>query len=89
MLFNISYSISATHEQALTLYLALSELFIKKNGAGACRVHGGGFAGVILVLLPKGITKEYITYMSKYNNNGIYKVNIRKYGAVNINSLVA
>ncbi|HEY8890147.1 MAG TPA: galactokinase family protein [Clostridium sp.] len=83
------YSISATHEQAVTLYLALSELFIKKNGAGACRVHGGGFAGVILVLLPKEITKEYITYMRKYNNNGIYKVNIRKYGAVNINSLLA
>ena len=35
------------------------------------------------------ITEEYIKYMGKYNNNGIYKVNIRKYGAVNINSLLA
>ncbi|MBU3201949.1 hypothetical protein LL037_11970 [Clostridium estertheticum] len=52
----------------------------------------GGFNVCITsdVICAAGISSsEYITYMSKYNNNGIYKVNIRKYGAVNINSLLA
>ncbi|MEW5817447.1 MAG: galactokinase family protein, partial [Spirochaetota bacterium] len=34
-------------EQGLSLALALTEIFL--NGKGACRVHGGGFAGTIQV----------------------------------------
>ena len=39
-------------EQGVTLALAITEDFIHKAGVGACRVHGGGFAGTIQVFLP-------------------------------------
>ena len=37
--------------QGLTLALALTEQFL--DGSGACRVHGGGFAGTIQAWIPK------------------------------------
>ena len=39
-------------EQGITVTLALTELFIAEKQKGACRVHGGGFAGVIMAMLP-------------------------------------
>ena len=45
------YAPAAPSEQGLSLALCLAERFLKgKNGA--CRVHGGGFAGTIQVFLP-------------------------------------
>ena len=41
------------HEQKITRTLALTQLFLKKIGAGVCRVHGGGFAGVIAAIVPE------------------------------------
>ncbi|MEE0838962.1 MAG: galactokinase family protein [Acutalibacteraceae bacterium] len=44
------YSISNVKEQGLCLALSLTEMFLK--GEGACRVHGGGFAGTIQCYIP-------------------------------------
>ncbi|GGF71563.1 galactokinase [Paenibacillus albidus] len=81
------YSNTTPELQGVTLYLALTELFIAQHGEGACRVHGGGFAGVIMALLPKRLTSAYIDYMSNYSSQDIYQIRIRQVGSVNINSL--
>jgi galactokinase len=47
-------------EQEVALALALTEDFISRTGEGACRVHGGGFAGTILVFLPNKSVAAYI-----------------------------
>lgn len=36
--------VPGSEEQGITAALALTELFLKEKGCGACRVHGGGFA---------------------------------------------
>ena len=45
-------------EQGLSLALALADGFL--GGEGACRVHGGGFAGTIQVFLPSGLSAQYV-----------------------------
>jgi galactokinase len=83
------YVNSNYNEQGITMALSLTELFIKDKKKGACRVHGGGFAGVILTLLPKEYVDEYINYMHQaIGENNVYKMNIRPEGVVCLNSLV-
>ena len=68
--------------------LALTKEYIDKNNIrGTCRIHGGGFAGVIMAMLPKSDSDNYIKFISKYVNDKIYKVNIREYGAINIKNV--
>lgn len=76
-------------EQGISIALALTELFINEKHRGACRIHGGGFAGVIMAMLPNEITDEYITYIEKAMGPGsAYRMTIRPYGAVCINELI-
>ena len=51
------YSTSAVTEQGLCLAIALTKQFL--NGEGACRVHGGGFAGTIQCYIPTNRLAEY------------------------------
>ena len=65
--------------------LALTELFLRKIDDGCCRVHGGGFAGVIMSVVPKTETSNYIQFMSRFVNvNNIYPMQIRKFGAIHL-----
>ena len=45
-----AYVASDPTEQSIPLALALTQHFLKQAGAGVCRLHGGGFAGVHHVL---------------------------------------
>ncbi|AKG33726.1 galactokinase [Paenibacillus durus] len=81
------YSNSAPETQGVTVHLALTERFIKRIGKGACRVHGGGFAGVIMALLPRESTASYTEYMNSFGVGKIFNIRVRKYGAVNLNLL--
>ena len=54
------YTTADVQEQGITTTLALTELFIAEKKRGACRVHGGGFAGVIMAMLPNDLVDEYI-----------------------------
>ena len=54
------YSIKNPNEQGVNLALAVTENYIRKIDRGACRVHGGGFAGTIQVFLPNEFTKKYV-----------------------------
>ena len=59
-----SFSPSEPREQGINLALALTEEFIRKNGCrGGCRVHGGGFAGTILAILPSALLPVYAKEM--------------------------
>lgn len=51
------YSTSAVNEQGLSLAIALTKRFL--NGKGACRVHGGGFAGTIQCYIPDSMVADY------------------------------
>lgn len=83
------YTTSACHEQGISIALALTELFITEKQRGACRVHGGGFAGVIMAMLPNEIVDEYIAYIEKALGEGsAYKMSIRPYGAICVNDML-
>lgn len=83
------YTNSDYQEQGITVALALTELFLAKKQRGACRVHGGGFAGVIMAMLPDDLVEEYIAYMEKALGEGsAYRMSIRPYGAVCVNDLM-
>ncbi len=79
------YSSSDCQEQSVTLALALTELYLAKLGQGACRVHGGGFAGVIMALLPKDAVADYSAYMEKALGSGCtYPMGIRPLGSIRV-----
>lgn len=72
-------------EQSITCALALTELFLKQINGGACRVHGGGFAGVIAAFIPKEHTEEYCRYMDHALGKGsAFVMHIRKQGAIHL-----
>ena len=76
-------------EQGITVTLALTELFIAEKQKGACRVHGGGFAGVIMAMLPNELVDEYITYIENCTGKGsAFRMGIRPYGAICVNEYI-
>ena len=80
------YTNSNYQEQGISIALALTELFIAGKQKGACRIHGGGFAGVIMAMLPNGIVDEYVAYIEKALGEGsAYRMSIRPYGAICVN----
>lgn len=80
---------ASPQEQGITVALALTELFIAGKQRGACRVHGGGFAGVIMAMLPNDLVDEYIACIEKATGKGsAYRMSIRPYGAVCVNELL-
>ena len=82
------YTNSNYQEQGITIALALTELFIADKGRGACRVHGGGFAGVIMAMLPNDLVDEYVAYIEKALGEGnAYRMSIRPYGAICVSDL--
>jgi galactokinase len=82
------YSVKNVQEQGVTLALALSEKFISDKGEGACRVHGGGFAGTIQVFLPEKFVGEYKYYIEEVIGKGrVMILNIRSEGSVCLNNL--
>ncbi len=79
------YCIETPEEQAICVALALTELFCRDIPKSAWRVHGGGFAGVIMVILPKENTAAYTRYIEeKLNGPCVYRMNIRRYGAIRL-----
>lgn len=93
------YCVTNPREQSIPLCLALTELFIKSHIPHAAqkrcayRVHGGGFAGVIMVLLPREYTNKYRDFMHKMLNfdttgggakDPVYVMSIRDEGAIEI-----
>ena len=79
------YCMKDCHEQKIPLVLALTQLFLNKIGGGICRVHGGGFAGVIAAVVPENEMENYVEYISQYvGRENVYPMDIRAIGAVHI-----
>ena len=78
--------------QPVAVCLALTERFIRVHNAGACRVHGGGFAGVIQAFIPRSLCSAYTSYMEKAlgykavagQKSPVFAMSVRPAGAVEI-----
>jgi galactokinase len=80
------YSVRDVTHQGIALALNLTERYIAGTGTGACRVHGGGFAGTILTILPEDQVEAYTGQMNAlFGENSIIELNVRSEGAVVIN----
>ena len=83
------YTNAAPNEQGITVALALSERFLKEKNVGATRVHGGGFAGVIMAMVPENYSDEYVSYMDEFLGKGSsYKMKIRPYGSICLDEMI-
>ncbi|MCA9730950.1 galactokinase [candidate division KSB1 bacterium] len=79
------YSPSNDQEQGITLALALAEKFIHEFGEGACRIHGGGFAGTILAFLPlKAVAQFRKSLEPVFGAANIEELTIRQVGTTSI-----
>jgi len=77
------YSPKNFGQQGVSLGLALSDTFIKEKGSGACRIHGGGFAGTIQLFLPDDLVEDYCAFITKiYKKESVKVLSIRNYGTV-------
>lgn len=82
-----SYAISDPQEQSIPVILTLTRHFLRQIGDGCCRIHGGGFAGTVLCVLPKAQTGAYRAFISQYvDPANIYPIKIRPHGAVHVGS---
>jgi galactokinase len=80
------YSSKHVEEQGVTLALALTENYISTISDGACRVHGGGFAGTIQVFLPNEAVDHYTKFMeSVFGEGKIVALNTRPRGSLYLN----
>jgi galactokinase len=79
------YAISTYNEQSVPVSQAVTQLFINKVKGGVVRVHGGGFAGVIMSLVPMEFVDYYIEYMEPIvGKSNIYPLEIRAVGTAHI-----
>jgi galactokinase len=82
------YQESVSREQGIALTLAITERFIDRLGDGACRVHGGGFAGVILAVLPHAAVSKYRELIGRTTGTELFKIRVREIGAICLNTLL-
>ncbi len=77
------YAQKAPAEQGLPLCLALSEKLLL--GEGACRVHGGGFAGTVEVFLPLSRKEAYKKAIETvFGEGSCLFLSIRPYGGIEV-----
>ena len=80
-----AYCTENPKEQPIPLALCLTELFLKRCARGTCRIHGGGFAGVIMAILPREEREDYTAFLSQYfGRENIYRMGLRRFGAVEV-----
>lgn len=79
------YVSAAPNEQSISCALALAETYLENVAGSACRVHGGGFAGVIAAFVPKAETESFCNYMNQMmGSDSTYVIHIRKHGAMHV-----
>lgn len=77
------YSTSDTSEQGLSLAIALTKQFL--GDEGACRVHGGGFAGTIQCYIPNEKITDYKQMIEDvFGINSCVTLKIRSHGGYEI-----
>lgn len=77
------YSDKNPREQGLAVGLCLAERILA--GTGACRVHGGGFAGTIQAYVKNELLDEFVSKMEAvFGAGNCYILNIRKPGCIKV-----
>ena len=77
------YCNNTPQSQAIPLALMMSRRIL--GNKGACRVHGGGFAGTIQAFVPKEKVIEYTTSLEGlFGTGACHILRIRPKGAVQI-----
>ena len=67
----------------MSIGLAVSESILGQKGA--CRVHGGGFAGTIQAFVPNDMVDEYKEKIEKvFGDGACHVLKIRKYGGIKV-----
>ena len=70
----------AGKDQPLCLALAMTDVLLR--GKGACRVHGGGFAGTTLNFVPVEQVNDFVGQMEAvFGTHSCYVLNVRPEGA--------
>lgn len=83
------YSPNNVGEQGVALALALTENFLEEIGEGACRVHGGGFAGTIQIFIPNRAVEAYAEMMKPvFGKHAVHALKIRALGTLHMNQLL-
>ncbi|MDR1930785.1 MAG: galactokinase [Treponema sp.] len=78
------YSVCNVKEQGPALALTLTRNFLKRETKlpGACRIHGGGFAGTIQAYIPLSVLDAYRKTMDGiFGPHSVTTLNIRPVGA--------
>ena len=71
--------------QNTSVALMLSDMFLKDNNAGACRIHGGGFAGTIQAFVKNEFVEGYRKQMDDvFGEGACHVLLIRAYGGVQV-----
>ena len=77
------YASSAPDEQGLSLALYIAKSVL--GDKGACRVHGGGFAGTIQAFVPNDMLDKFSTAIEKvFGEGSCYVLSIRPVGGVEV-----
>ena len=77
------FASSAPAEQGITLALAVAESLLQ--GRGACRVHGGGFAGTMQAYVPLDLLDAYREGMEKvFGEGACHVLSVRDVGGVEV-----
>ena len=67
--------------QSLSVALSMAEHMLQ--GSGAWRVHGGGFAGTTLNLVPQDMEERFLRHMGDvFGDNACHVLSVRREGAV-------
>ena len=73
------YPSSLPKIQPCAIGLAMSDYIL--NGQGACRIHGGGFAGTIQAIVPDELMDSYrLVLSSVFGEDAIMEVKVRPFG---------
>ncbi|MFA8343031.1 MAG: galactokinase [Rhodothermaceae bacterium] len=79
------YSPENVKHQGIVLALLLTEKYLQANPDGVCRVHGGGFAGTIQVILKKELVENYIRFIEPiFGKGSVLNLNIRSTGVIQL-----
>jgi galactokinase len=77
------YSAGDIKSQPLAVALNIAEYTL--NGKGACRVHGGGFAGTVQAFVPHEMLKIFKFTLEKiFGTGSCYVLSVREHGCVEV-----
>ena len=77
------YSSKSPKNQPIPLALAVAKTILKNDGA--CRVHGGGFAGTIQAFVPLNLAEKFGLEMSKvFGERSCHFLSIRSAGGIEV-----